>query len=145
MKRIINRRKYDTETAAMVGEWSNMYDVRNFSYFCETLYRKRSGEYFLHGEGNASSKYAESAGQNQWSGGSRIIPLSYESAREWAESHLEPDEYEAEFGEVDEDSDETVVLSVRVSPAAKAALDRLAAKTGRAKGDLVAEAILALT
>lgn len=144
MKKIINGRKYDTEKATMLGEWANMSDYRDFNYFCETLYRKRNGEYFLHGEGNAASKYAESMGQNSWSGGSAIIPLSYESAQQWAVEHLEVDDYEAIFGEVSEDDDEEVVLSVRVPASAKSALDRLAAKTGRSKGDLVAEAILAL-
>lgn len=144
MKKIINGRKYDTETATMLGEWANMSDYRDFSYFSETLYRKRNGEHFLHGEGNAASKYAESAGQNSWTGGSAIIPLSYESAQQWAVDHLDVDEYEAIFGEVSEDDDEEVVLSVRVPTSAKSALDRLAAKTGRSKGDLVAEAILAL-
>lgn len=144
MKKIINGRKYDTEKATMLGEWSNMSDYRDFNYFCETLYRKRNGEYFLCGEGNAASKYAESMGQNSWSGGWAIMPLSYESAQQWAVDHLEVDEYEAIFGEVSEDDDEEVVLSVRVPSSAKAALDRLAAKTGRSKGDLVTEAILAL-
>ena len=144
MKKIINGRMYNTDTAFSIGEWSNMSDIRDFNYCSETLYRKRGGEYFLHGEGNAASKYARSSGQNVWSGGEQIIPLSYDNARQWAEEHLDADDYESEFGEVPEDEGEAVPISVRVSPAAKAALDRLAAKTGRSKGELVSEAILAL-
>lgn len=144
MKKIISGRMYNTETATLVAEWSNACGVRDFNYCAETLYRKRGGEYFLHGKGGAASKYARSSGQNVWSGGEQIIPLSYDNACQWAEEHLDADEYEAEFGEVPEDEGEVVPISVRVSPAAKTALDRLAAKTGRSKGELVSEAILAL-
>ena len=55
------------------------------------------------------SKYAESTGQNQWTGGERIIPLSLEAAQEWAEKHLDGDEYEEIFGAVEEDESKKVV------------------------------------
>lgn len=144
MKKIINRRAYDTETATEVAYWENMSDVRDFNHESETLYRKKNGEYFLHGEGGAATRYAEQVEANVWSGGQIITPLTYEQAEQWGESHMDPDDYEREFGAVSESGDETVVLSVRVSPAAKIALDRLAAKTGRPKGELVTEAILKL-
>lgn len=145
MKKIISGKRYDTETAKEVGSWSNGYYGTDFKYEGEVLYRKRGGEYFLYGEGNAASRYAEAVGSNSWAGGWRIMPLSYNEAAKWAETHLDADEYEAEFGEVPEDdSDQSVVLSVRVSPAAKAALDRATAQTGRSKGDIVSELLLAL-
>ena len=143
MRKIINRKSYDTDTAQVIGEYSVNYPG-DFDYMCETLYRKRTGEYFVHGMGNAASRYAEPAGQNRWKPGERIMPYSYDEAREWAERHLDAEDYEAEFGEVPEDEDESVVLSVRITPAAKATLDRLAAQTGRQKGDLVSTAILSL-
>lgn len=141
MKKIISGRKYDTDTATMVGEWSDGYP-RDFRYQCETLYRKRNGEYFLHGEGGAMSKYAVSHGDNSWGGGEEIIPLSYDRAREWAEKHLDADDYEAAFGEVSE-GDEDVMLSVRVSASVKATVGRLAAQSGRTMADIVADAIVA--
>ena len=142
MKKIINGRKYDTDTATLIGEWSDGYP-RDFRYQCETLYRKRTGEFFLHGEGGAMSKYAVSHGDNSWSGGEEIIPLSYDRAREWAEKHLDADDYEAAFGEVSEDGDESVMLSVRVPASVKATLDRLASQSGRSKAEIVADAIVA--
>ena len=66
MKKIINGRKYDTDTASMVGEWSDGYPS-DFRYEAETLYRKRNGEYFILGEGNAMSRYAESRGASSHS------------------------------------------------------------------------------
>lgn len=143
MKKIINGKRYDTDTATQVAEWESGYP-NDFSYFCETLYKKRTGEYFIFGHGNAASKYATSAGNNTWAGGSALIPLTYDSAREWAENHMDADDYEAEFGEVSEGDEGDVVISARVSPAAKAALDRMAARTGRAKGDILTELLTSM-
>lgn len=128
MKRIIYGKKYDTESAHRVCDPvspTGMYDVRDFHYFEETLYRKKTGEYFLYGWGGALSPYAEPYGQNGSQGGERIVPFTPEQAREWAESHLDADEYEAEFGPVEDDG-ETVAVTVRISKPAKAVLDRLA-------------------
>lgn len=143
MRKIINGKRYDTETAAEVGTWSNGYFGNDFAYESETLYRKRGGEYFVYGEGGARSRYAQARGTNSWIGGERIMPISYAEAAKWAEEHLDADEYEAEFGEVPED-DNDVVLSVRVSAAAKTALDRAAAKTGRTRSEIVTDLLLAL-
>ena len=143
MKKIVSGRKYDTDTAIEVGSFSDRMP-NDMDYVCETLYRKRGGEYFLHGEGGARSRYSTDLGDNRWGFGEAIVPLSYDAAREWAEEHLGADAYEAEFGEVPEDADGGAVLSVRVSAAAKARLDRLAARTGRPKGEIVTQALLAM-
>ena len=116
MKKIINGKKYDTETASEVGSWSNGGGWRDFSHFEETLYRKKTGEFFLFGEGGPMTKYAVSTGQNSWSGGERIIPLTHENARKWAEEHLDGDEYEEIFGEVTEDeSKKSATFSLSIS------------------------------
>ena len=143
MKKIINGRKYDTDTAREVGYWSNTSDFSDFHWCCETLYRKRTGEYFLYGEGGAMSRYAQACGQNSWCGGDRIMPMTYDEATQWAEDHLDADEYEAEFGEVSEDDSE-VMISVRVSATAKTALDREVARTGRTQGDILTELLRTL-
>lgn len=78
-----------------------------------------------------------------WTGSEAITPLSYEDARKWVERHLNADEYEAEFGEVEEDGSQ-VVLGVRVSSAAKAALARKASETGRTQSEIVDELLMAL-
>lgn len=104
MKKIINGKVYDTETAKELGSWSNMADYGNFSQFSETLYRKKTGEFFLHGEGGPMTKYAVAEGTNSWRGGERIMPLSFLEAREWAEDHLDGEEYEEIFGAVAEDT-----------------------------------------
>lgn len=144
MKKIIRNRRYDTGTAKLIGEWENTGDVRDHHRYCETLYKKRTGEYFIYGAGNAASKYAQSVGNNCWSGGDTIIPLSYESARQWAEDHMDADDYESEFGEVSEGGGGDVMISIRVTPAARAALDRASAQTGRSKGEILSELLTSL-
>lgn len=107
MKKIINGKRYDTETAEALGEWDNGHYGRDFERCSETLYRKKNGEFFLHGEGGALSRYAKYYGGNV-SGGEQIIVMTYAEAQGWAEEHLEADRYEAIFGEVSDDDTDTV-------------------------------------
>lgn len=128
MKKIIEGKLYDTETAREVGcdSYSNR---RDFHYWSETLFKKRTGEFFLYGEGGAASKYSVSCGQNEWRGGEKIIPLSYKAAQEWAEEHLDADDYQAIFGEISEDG-EDVMISVKLPAAVDAKVRRMAAEKG---------------
>ena len=129
MKKVINNRLYNTDTAHELGTWANMADVRNFNRFTETLYQKRTGEYFIHGVGGPASKYAETIGQNTWSGGERIIPMSFANARQWAEEHLDADEYEAIFGLPSED-EARVTLSLQIPADLDAIIRQQAAEQG---------------
>ena len=131
MKKIINGKLYDTDTAKEVGGWANYGSWRDFNHVEETLYRKRTGEYFLFGEGGPSTKYARRTEQNMWSGGSQIIPLSPETAREWAEEHLSADDYAELFGMPDEGGEEKVTLCVQLPAALDAKIRANAAKAGK--------------
>ncbi len=102
MKKIINGKKYDTETAKEVARHSGGGSTSDFSYWCQTLYRKRTGEFFLYGEGGPMTGYARSCGDNSWGWGDEIIPLTEKKAKQWVERNLDGDEYEAIFGEVEE-------------------------------------------
>lgn len=133
MRKIIANKSYDTDTAVLVGEWNNR-EYGSFDYVAESLYRKRTGEYFLHGEGGARSRYAESHGNNSWGAGETITPLNIESAAEWAESHLTADAYESEFGEVAEGDKLT---SLHLSTSAYKKLSLAAAKRGMSRSVIV--------
>ena len=63
MKQIINGKKYDTDTAKEIAHYCAPGSVQDFSYFEETLYRKKTGEYFLYGKGGPASRYSRSCGQ----------------------------------------------------------------------------------
>ena len=96
MKKVIDGKVYNTETAEHIGNWSNGYYCNDFHYCCESLYKTKKGNYFIHGEGGAMSKYSASHG-NSCSGSSDIVLLSESEAREWAEENLDADEVEANF------------------------------------------------
>lgn len=103
MKKIINGKKYDTETATYLGRYQSPGNGwSDFSYYEETLYRKKTGEFFLHGEGGPMTRYARSESGNTRTGGETIIPLTIDEAKAWAEEKLEADKYEEIFGEVEE-------------------------------------------
>lgn len=101
MKKIINGKAYNTETAKELGSYWNGYPHGDFSYVCETLYVKRTGEYFLHCEGGPFSEYVEYVGRERCFG-SYIYPYSETEAKEWAEKKLSAEEFEKIFDEVEE-------------------------------------------
>lgn len=128
MKRIIKGKAYNTETAERVGSWNNGHYTNDFNYCSEDLYRKRTGEFFLHGEGHALSVYASHEGNSSgW--GEQIIPLTYQEAQEWAEKHLTGDEYENIFGDVSED-ESRVSLNLSMTTAEAEIIKRNAAQEG---------------
>lgn len=131
MKKIISGKVYDTEKAKELGMYANYGNWRDFNHIEETLYRKKTGEFFLFGEGGPNTKYAERVESNSWTGGSRIMPMSYDEAKAWAEEHLTADEYEEIFGEiVEDDGSGKQVVSISVSPARWELAKREAAKRG---------------
>lgn len=129
MKKIISGKLYDTDTAKEVASWSDGLSFRDFTHIEETLYQKRTGEFFLHGAGGPATRYAVSAGLNSWTGGEKIIPLTWDAAREWAEKHLDADDYQQIFGEVVEDDSRTAV-TLSLSTASIERAKRAAAQAG---------------
>lgn len=141
MKKIIRGLKYDTDTAKEVGEWDNGFPVNDFNYEEEHLYKKRSGQFFIHGWGGPKTKYAVATGLNCWTGGEKITPVSYDEAREWAEEKLDAEEYESIFGTVQE-SGERAVTAISISALAMEKLRTMAAKEKKTMSGLIEEMIL---
>lgn len=101
MKQVINGKLYNTETAQFLTDYYSRFAVNDFNWYREELYIKKTGEYFLYGEGNAMSPYTESCGQSSWTGGSAIIPLTEIEAKKWVERKCN-DDYEEIFGKIEE-------------------------------------------
>lgn len=101
MKKIINGKMYNTETAAEVASYSNDCARNDFHYFEQTLYRKKTGEFFLYGEGGGLSMYARREFDG-WTYGVRIDPLTEAEAKEWMEKHADVEDYIDVFGEPEE-------------------------------------------
>ena len=140
MKKVINNKVYNTETAIEKASWDNG-NYGSFSFCEETLYLKKTGEYFLHGRGGAMSKYSQSHGDNSWGSGEKIIPLTYDGAKKWAEEKLDGDEYEKIFGAIVEDGNREI-MTVRISTAAAETLKRAARESGKTIAECLDDMIL---
>lgn len=117
MKRYINNKVYDTETAKHIG-----------TEFLVSLYRKKTGEYFKY----IHPRHSEGEGE--------IVPLTYDEAREWAEKNLDSDVYDEEFGAIEDSGErETIHISVRAQTADK--LRRMSREQGRAVSSIVEDLI----
>ena len=140
MKKIINGKVYDTTTAKKLGKFSSYGSWNDFNHYEEELYRKKTGEYFLYGEGGPMTRYAVSSGGNSWTGGEKIIPLTFSDAKAWAEEALDANEYEAIFGAVVEDETKRVV-AYSISVTAIEKLKRAVSETGKTASDIIEELI----
>lgn len=128
MRKIIHNKVYDTDTATLVGHWSN--GRSGGDYISVDLYRKKTGEHFAAkqvGEYVSDLFYFE-----------QIAPMGYDKAREWAEEHLEAEDYEREFGMPAEGD---AVITCNISAAAKAEIDRRRAETGQTIAQVIESAI----
>lgn len=139
MKKIINGKRYDTATAKSLGAKS--YGTPgDFYYWKEELFKKKGGEFFLYGKGGARSKYSEAVGLSSWSGGDRIMPMTYKEAQDWAEEYLTADEYEEIFGSIEED-DSLEIITLKMPKSTCEKLRRKASQDGRQYSEVCAAAI----
>ncbi len=130
MKKVIAGKVYDTEKAHKLGAHAFEKATPTDPDYCtEALYQKRTGEFFLHGEGGCNSRYAAPSSQYVWSAGEKIIPLTYEAAKDWAQEHLPTHEYDAIFRFVAE-GDEYTDLHCQIDSSVMARVRQAAARDG---------------
>lgn len=146
MKKRIDTLMYDTDTAKKMGEYCSG-PADDFNYTHEILYKKRTGEFFLWGEGGPESVYSHRV-DNMFVGGEDIRPLTYDQAKKWFEkaNNDDPDwatdkVYDAEFDRPKKDEKKTTA-SISLSLAAKRKLERLATKQGITQSEVVENMIL---
>ena len=102
MRKIINGKMYNTDTATLIDSYDSMGDLNDYRHYREFLYLKKTGEFFTYGYGGAASKYAEIQGNRMRSPGEMIIPLSRSEAMAWVERYCDVEIYIELFGEVEE-------------------------------------------
>lgn len=103
MKRIIDGKRYNTETATEITSREHGY-YNDFHHYSETLYRTRKGAFFLHGEGGPLSKYGCSLSGSMRGSGSDLIVLTEHEARDWLEQHGCTHALETLYGDSIEDA-----------------------------------------
>jgi hypothetical protein len=96
MKAIIHGLQYDTDKATLIGEADSGPSESDLYLWSAGLYRTPcAGRYFLAGYGGLFTRWRGGS-----CGGSGIIPLEPEEAREWAEQHLTTAEAEIGFADM---------------------------------------------
>ena len=129
MKKIINGKVYDTQTAKYLGYYTNN-QTSDLDQVDIRLYVKRTGEYFICGEGGPRTRYAVYNGDQSYSSGWAITPLSYDQAQDWAAEHLDADEYIRILGDPGEGEEGTEILSVSLPKDVAAKIRRAAQQEG---------------
>lgn len=85
MKRVIEGKLYNTDTAEEIHVYEPHYDTGDFHYFIERLYVTSKGNFFIAGEGGPMSTYSEHLGNGSTGGGSGIRPVGTREAADWLE------------------------------------------------------------
>nr|WP_072537090.1 hypothetical protein [Anaerococcus mediterraneensis] len=137
MKRIINGKRYDTDTAQFIKTYSSDLSISDFRYYDESLYLKKTGEFFLYATGNGSSKYASKYGDLRGPG-EKIVPLTLDEAKAWVEKIEDPDLYEELF-EVEEEGN--IAFSLLLPENLYKKLDDKSMEDGITKKDIVVKAL----
>ena len=101
MKKIINGKMYNTETATLICRFNNGLSYSDFRCLNERLYQKKTGEFFIHGSGGAMTRWSVRHG-DYTSGSEGILPITVSEAKEFIEAHGDIDDYIKCFGEVEE-------------------------------------------
>jgi len=101
--KIIDGKRYNTETATCVAAWDNGLGYSDFRHCEESLYRTPKGAWFTSGAGGAMTSYSQACGDST-GGGEDIRPLTDDEALEWLERNDETTEIETYFASKLEDA-----------------------------------------
>lgn len=103
MRKIIDGKAYDTETADLICSLSPVgYSRSDFRWEDTSLYRTKKGRFFIAGEGGALSRWARSIGDNGHGPGDGLTLVDDDEARSLVERHGDGDDYTRLFGEPEE-------------------------------------------
>ena len=92
MIKVIDGKRYNTETAEKVFGYWNGCSASDFSYRTKTLYRTKNGAWFLHHKGGARTDMAVSVGNNGTGGSEDIEPVNGDDAFGFLQAHSDAKE-----------------------------------------------------
>ena len=98
VKKKINHKVYDTKKAELIYEYENGYEVSNFQWMAESLYRSKKGDWFLAGEGGPSTKYRKIS-DDGYTYGDGLEPISAVTALEWLKQFGDTETIERYFAD----------------------------------------------
>lgn len=102
MKKVIESKLYNTDTATLVSEYDSGPNRSDFTWWQEKLFITNKNNWFIFGEGGPASHYAQH-GQNESWGSWDIRRVAEHEAYEWLESHNDIEAINLYFpGEIEE-------------------------------------------
>jgi len=120
MKKIIKNKVYDTDTATLIKRADHPNITSGEGSCKQSLYRKKTGDYFLAVSGARTDVFHNLALDNNIHDRERhIYPLTYEQARSWAEAEMTSDEWLAIFEPVEDDTLMALNLTLSASAVSK--------------------------
>ena len=141
MKKVIKGRVYDTSTAKKLGEYQLPLGSSNPQFFVESIYQKKTGEFFLYCEGNVSSKARLPRWRIDYDGNEYIRPITFKQAQDWAEEYLGDEGYARIFCPQHEKNG-TIMLGLNVSTYAAEKLKHTAMMMGYSQSHVLNQWIL---
>lgn len=120
MKKIIRNKVYDARTATLIKR-ADHPNITSAEGSCkQSLYRKKTGEYFLVVDGARSDAFHNLALANSIHDRERhIYPLTYKQASTWAEAEMTADEWLAIFEPAEDGTLTALNLTVSATAVAK--------------------------
>lgn len=120
MKKIIGNKVFDTDTAQLIKRADHDNITSGEGKCKQSLYRKRTGDYFLYVSGARTDTFHNLHLDAQTHDRERhIYPLTYEQAKLWAEKEMTADEWLEVFEPVEDDSLCALNLTLSASAVSK--------------------------
>jgi hypothetical protein len=132
MKKVIEGKLYNTESAKLLLEWSDETGDDDATVE-EALYYTKGGKFFLFGKGDSYSRYAQETSSG-FAPGEKIVPLTEATALAWCKEHFSGVQYAPVFRAIEEG---TVTVTFRVPPSVKDRFDKMKDKRGMTAGELL--------
>ena len=92
----IDGRTYNTQSAYCIWTRVPYADRYDWNYYEEGLFVKRTGEFFIAGEGFGA--YSTEYEDGSWGAGEDVLPLDDDCARKWAKYYMPEKAYSEIFG-----------------------------------------------
>lgn len=140
MRKIKEGRQYDTEAAMYVASCTHGIEG-DPDWYTEKLYRKKTGEFFIAGEGGEKTRYAHRL-YGTVGPGFDIIPLDHEDVRAWSADHEVPiptELFDAGYGKGDRAGR---YVGAMVSEEAVERLSLASRRTGESKAKILERLIM---
>lgn len=96
MKKTLDGKTYNTETAIPLANWDNRENYGDYRFENQVLYVTKKGAYFIHGRGGGGTDWGTNNG-NARCGGQGIEPISKDEALRWCEKYGAEDVIEEHF------------------------------------------------